>query len=245
MYVDLNKGIIDECSKMLSKELKKEFGRNSTFEIIIVGGASIVLNYHFRETTLDIDALLPSNSSIKDAIRRVADRFHLEDDWLNTDVKYTNSYSSKLILYSRPYKIYNRILHVRTVKEEYLIAMKLKSLRPYKYDMSDVLGILNEVPDITLDKIKMAVINLYGSWEAISDDAREYLENIFNKQIEFTEIKEKELKNRNLLTKFEEKYKDVLNENNVSEILESIIVKESKLNGKNDRKQDIKKLNLF
>lgn len=64
MYVDLNKGIIDECLKMLSKELKKEFGRNSTFEIIIVGSASIVLNYHFRETTLDIDALLPSNSSI-------------------------------------------------------------------------------------------------------------------------------------------------------------------------------------
>lgn len=136
-------------------------------------------------------------------------------------------------------------MHVRTVKEEYLIAMKLKSLRSYKYDMSDVLGILSEVPDITLDKIKMTVINLYGSWEAISDDARGYLENIFNKQIEFTEIKEKELNNRNLLTKFEEKYKDVLNENNVSEILESITIEESKLNGKNDGKQDIKKMNLF
>lgn len=123
--------------------------------------------------------------------------------------------------------------------------MKLKSLRSYKYDMSDVLGILSEVPDITLDKIKMTVINLYGSWEAISDDARGYLENIFNKQIEFTEIKEKELNNRNLLTKFEEKYKDVLNENNVSEILESITIEESKLNGKNDGKQDIKKMNLF
>lgn len=43
--------------KDLAKEIKKEFGKNEKFELIVVGGASILLNYSFRDGTYDIDAL--------------------------------------------------------------------------------------------------------------------------------------------------------------------------------------------
>ena len=36
------------------------------------------------------------------------------------------------------------ILHVRTMPGAYIIAMKLASLRPYKYDRSDIIGVISE-----------------------------------------------------------------------------------------------------
>lgn len=43
----------------LSKEYKRLGGRNNPIELILIGGAAIIENYHFREMTTDIDAIIP------------------------------------------------------------------------------------------------------------------------------------------------------------------------------------------
>lgn len=52
----------------------------------------------------------------------------------------TASYTPKLRYYSKYYKTFSNVLTVRTVTAEYLVAMKLKSGRKYKNDLSDVVG---------------------------------------------------------------------------------------------------------
>ena len=69
MCTNFTKNNIERYLNELSKELKKEFGKNSEFELIIVGGASILLNYSFREQTLDVDAFISNQNTIKEAIK--------------------------------------------------------------------------------------------------------------------------------------------------------------------------------
>ena len=169
---------VDKYLAELSKELKKEYGKRASFELIVVGGASIVMNYDFRSLTTDIDHVV-SGGSIKDAVHRVADKFGISDGWLNSDFRTTASYSPKLIQYSKPYKCFNQILNVRTVQAEYLLAMKLVSFRSYKRDRSDIIGILDSHnkrgEPISLEKVDVAVKNLYGGWDIVSDEAKEFI----------------------------------------------------------------------
>lgn len=62
---------------------------------------------------------------------------------------------------------------------EYLIAMKLRSGRKYKYDLSDIIGIMAEHEKngqpITKEAVDAAVRTLYGNWEEIPIDAKEFL----------------------------------------------------------------------
>lgn len=53
-------------------------------EIILVGGAAILANYGFRDTTTDVDAIIRASSLMKDAINHISDRFGLPNGWLNS-----------------------------------------------------------------------------------------------------------------------------------------------------------------
>lgn len=134
---------LDFYLKELAKEFRRLNGKHIPAEIILVGGASIVVNYGFRNMTTDIDAKIQASSAMKDAINFVGDKYHLPNGWLNTDFTKTASYSPEIVYASKPYKtIYN--LNIRTISREYLIAMKLRSGRKYKNDLSDIIGILAE-----------------------------------------------------------------------------------------------------
>lgn len=69
---------------------------NPPIEIIIVGGAAIMMRHNFRMMTNDIDALCPMNGAIQDAFKQVRDKYNLPDDWFNTDFTKTKSYSKIL-----------------------------------------------------------------------------------------------------------------------------------------------------
>jgi len=96
-------------------------------EIILIGGASVLANYGFRDATYDVDAVTLASSVMKQAVNRVADKLGLPSGWLNMDFKETKSYSTVLIEISVYYKTFSNILTVRTVDAEYLVAMKLMS----------------------------------------------------------------------------------------------------------------------
>lgn len=87
---------VERFLAQLSREIKKQFNRKTKVELIIVGGASVILNYGFRETTMDIDAYISAGTSIKVAIYKIAEDNNISEEWLNSDFLKTTSFTHKL-----------------------------------------------------------------------------------------------------------------------------------------------------
>ena len=120
---------LDLYLKELAKVFRRLNGKEMPAEIILIGGASVLANYGFRDMTYDVDAVIMASSVMKEAINQVGDIFHLPNGWLNTDFDRTSSFSPKLVEFSKYYKRFSNVLTVRTISAEYLIAMKLMSGR--------------------------------------------------------------------------------------------------------------------
>ena len=220
---------LDSYLKELAKEYRKLAGKNMPAEIILIGGASILTNYGFRDMTTDVDAVINASSAMKDAINIVGDKFNLPNGWLNSDFKKTNSYTPKLVEISKHYRTFSNVLNIRTVDAEYLVAMKLRSGRKYKHDLSDVIGILAEHKkrgeELVFAQVEKAVIELYGSWEEISADARQFINDAFkngNYEEIISSVIEEEKTAKELLVDFEQDYPNVTNQANVDDILANL-----------------------
>ena len=220
---------LDNYLKELAKEFRNINGKNMPADIILIGGASVVINYGFREMTYDMDAVINAASSMKEAINHVGDKIDLPNGWLNTDFMKTTSYTPKIIQYSKFYRTFSNIVTFRTVTGEYLIAMKLMAGRQYKYDLSDVIGILweheiNGSP-ISIEKIKEAVENLYDSYDKLPEHSKVFIERaILNKGYEemYKKVRQMEADNKDILLQFQDEYPDVTNTDNVNDILAAI-----------------------
>lgn len=236
--VAFTKGNLDDYLRMLAKEFRKRNGKVMPAEIILIGGASVLINYGFREKTYDFDAIIRASSAMKDAINYVGDENQLQEGWLNSDFTKTNSYSPKLVQYSTYYKTFSNILTVRTISKEYLVAMKLRSFRTYKNDLSDIVGIYREQMELgdplTKERVEQAVVNLYQSWDSISGNAQNLinrLETIEDFDTFYDETRKSEIENEETLMQFEGKYPNKLNDENVDSILKSIKQKAKKPKG--------------
>ena len=91
--IPITKDNLNLYLKELAKEFRKLNGTAIPAEIILIGGASILANYGFREMTYDMDAIISASSVMKDAINKVGDKFNLPNGWLNTDFIRTKSYT--------------------------------------------------------------------------------------------------------------------------------------------------------
>ena len=232
---EFSKENIEIYLKEVAKEYRKQIGKEMPAELILIGGASVLVNYGFRNVTTDIDALIQAASSMKDAITIVGDRFGLPLGWLNEDFKNTASYTPKLKEFSIYYKTYSNVLSVRTVTAEHLIAMKLCSGRQYKSDLSDVLGILSEHEKrgtpISMEQIRKAVVDLYGDWSSLSIESQVFIENIMeNRRYEqlYEQTINGERETRELLIQFEKDYPGIAKEDNVDAIAENLQKKTNK-----------------
>ena len=179
--------------KELAILLKKNHSQRC--ELVLVGGSSILLNYTYRDSTTDIDCYDVQGILMNDLVNKITTKYDLPVGWINTDFINTDSYTEKIAYYSSYYATYSNVLEIRTVKGQYLIAMKMKSAREYKHDLSDICGIINEMnknnEHITMDDIKKAIVDLYGSLDAVSGDMYDLVESvlsdptIYEKMIEF------------------------------------------------------------
>lgn len=219
---------LDSCLRELAKEFRKKNGNKMPAEIILIGGASILINYGFREMTYDMDAIINSSSAMKEAINTVGDRLGLPIGWLNTDFVNTNSYTPRLAGFSEYYKTFSNILQVRTVSSEYLVAMKLMAGRQYKNDLSDIVGILVEQEErgdkLSLDRIKKAIVDLYDEYEHIPENSRKFIESIYEQsdlKAFYKQCREMELENKDVLVEFQDDYPGVLNGDNLADILKA------------------------
>lgn len=224
--VSFTKDNLDDYLKALSKEFRKMNGSKMPAEIILIGGAAILINYGFREMTYDMDAIIQASSSMKDAINNVGDRMGLPNGWLNTDFMKTASYTPKLIQYSKYYKTFSNVLRIRTISAEYLIVMKLMAGRQYKNDLSDVIGILIEQKkadkEIQLESIKRAADELYNGYENLPASSRDFIEAAYtSKDLSdlYEKIKKDEKENKDMLLEFQNDYPNVLNGDNIKDIL--------------------------
>ena len=68
--VPFTKDNLEYYLKELAKEFKKR-GHGVPAEMILVGGASVLINYEFRAASYDIDATYESASVMKEAINAV------------------------------------------------------------------------------------------------------------------------------------------------------------------------------
>lgn len=219
---------LDNCLKELAKEFRKKNGSKLPAEIILIGGASILINYGFREMTYDMDAIIKSSGVMKDAINTVGDRLGLPIGWLNTDFIHTNSYTPRLAEYSKYYKTFSNILQIRTISAEYLVAMKLMAGRQYKNDLSDVIGILIEQKErndpLSFETIRKAIIDLYDSYDMIPENSKIFIESVYqqkNLHAFYDQCKELEQENKDVLVGFQENYPGVLNGDNLADILKA------------------------
>lgn len=107
----------------LAEELAR---RNERAEIIVLGGAALVLLFGARETTRDVDAyfMKPEAAVVRDAVERVSQRLDLPADWLNDGAKgYLVGLTSGDVLYESPFLI------AWAASTAQLLAMKLAAWR--------------------------------------------------------------------------------------------------------------------
>ena len=226
---------LDHYLKELAKEFRKRNGKTVPAEIVLIGGASVVINYGFREMTNDMDAIISATSSMKEAINNVGDRFGLPNGWMNSDFMNTISYTPKIIQFSEFYKVFSNVITVRTVTGEYLIAMKLMSGRQYKYDLSDVVGILWEQErkgqPLTLEQIQKAIVDLYDSYDRLPLESRSFIERTLadgKYEAMYGYIRKMEAENKKILIEYQEQKPGVINNDNTSSIIAAIRKKQGK-----------------
>ncbi len=226
---------VDAYLKEIAKEYRKRSGKTVPAEIILIGGAAVVINYGFRTMTYDMDAIINASSSMKEAINYVGDKFNLPNGWMNTDFIRTDSYTPKIENYAKYYRTYSNVVTFRTISGEYLVAMKLKSGRKYKYDRSDVIGVLLEQKKmgepLTLDMIKKAVTDLYGSYEVLEEEVRQFIETALKSgdyEKMYDNVRKAEANNKEILLNYQDEKPGVVNKDNVNDILNVLRKKKKK-----------------
>jgi len=117
-------------------------------ELLLFGGAALVLLYDARESTKDVDALVvrpPGTRAVFEAARSVALEMSLPPDWMNDAAKgYLRGVApGELILESAT-------LVVRAAAPEQLLAMKLSAWRD-DVDISDARLLLSKLPGTKKD----------------------------------------------------------------------------------------------
>jgi len=213
--------------KELGKEFRKLNGAKMPAEIILIGGAAILANYGFREVTYDIDAIILASSAMKQAINQVGDRLGLPNGWLNADSQKTTSFSNKLMEVSVYYKTFSKIITVRVIAAEYLIAMKLMSGRQYKNDLSDIAGVLwehqkngNPILRETVDK---AIVTLYGDNATLPPISQKTIDDAYadgDYERAYNEIRENEKLAKEILVDFDKAYPCELKGESIDAIIE-------------------------
>lgn len=191
----MNRSDIDSYLKELGKALRKRWKKSGfVLELVVVGGAAIILNYNFRESTMDIDAYSDRLASIEDSIHEVQEKYNLSEDWLNSDFRYTSSFTKELRQFAKFYKTYGNVLRVYTISEEYMICMKLVAFRTDRHDLADIVGIIEHSPNnISYEQIDRAMIRLYGGWKDVKDDAKIFIKSLYESYDEVAATKECEV----------------------------------------------------
>lgn len=94
-------------------------------DLLMVGGAVMTIVFQAREQTKDIDAVFEPALPVRDAVRRIAHREGLPEDWLNDAVRGFVTPAGQFDPYFD-----GEGLRVFVASAEYVLAMKILAMRP-------------------------------------------------------------------------------------------------------------------
>jgi hypothetical protein len=136
----LSRSDILRAFEVLARELDRA-GATSRDEILVAGGAAVVVLYGTREATKDVDAFAAGStdpSALRLAATRVASVLDLPENWLNDGAKgYLHGVLPGKVLLDHP------SLLVRALAPQQLLAMKLSAWRD-DVDIADAQVLLRE-----------------------------------------------------------------------------------------------------
>lgn len=116
----------DDIRRAFSAPGEELQDRGAQAELIVAGGAALVMLFRARESTKDVDAyfLRPEASVVREAAESVGSRLDLPTDWLNDGAKgYFVGLTTGEVLFDAP----GLTVHAASTKQ--LLAMKLAAWR--------------------------------------------------------------------------------------------------------------------
>ena len=132
---NINKYLSELSDELESKSIKGE--------ILIVGGAAMILSFNSRPSTKDIDAIFKPKKEFREAVLKVGEREDLSSDWINDAVKgffFSDKFKQNLTLEFENLSVY-------VPEPSYLLAMKVISMRTEREhsDLADIEILLKEL----------------------------------------------------------------------------------------------------
>ncbi len=140
--MEVVKGLSKDEIQRAFEELSAELGRaERAHELVILGGAALIMLYEARESTRDVDAIV-AGRAVMDASKRIATKIGLPPDWLNDGAKgYVHGLAIGDAVFSSP------SLVVKTLAPQQLLAMKLSAWRD-DVDIDDARLLLSNILDL-------------------------------------------------------------------------------------------------
>jgi len=141
-------------------------------EVSLFGGAVMVLAFNARIATKDIDAVFEPVREIRKAAHRIADRHHLNLDWLNHAVRMF------VVSHERELLFEQSNLRVTVPAPDYLLAMKIMALRPETEDEDDAEFLIKHLMLTGKEDVLNIVADYYPRKE-VSGRATTWLDEYF------------------------------------------------------------------
>ncbi len=163
----------DEILKYLEILNQKLQSLNVKGEICLYGGASMCLVYDARPSTKDVDAVFQPARIIREAARKIAEKYDLANDWLNDGVKG--------FLVRHPRKVFLDLsnLSIMAAEPEYMLAMKSLAARVDGTDKQDIEFLINELKIESSEHV-FNIIEKYYPRRIIKPATQFFLEELFN-----------------------------------------------------------------
>lgn len=156
------------------REVGEELGRDGVHgEIVLAGGAVMLLVIQSRDATKDVDAYFAKDSErIRTAARKVAEREGLREDWLNDGIKgFFYGTPPQTVLAEYPG------LNVYSVTPEYMIAMKSIAGRPE--DVADLKALIKLTKIQKVEDV-FEIIEKYIPRQLLTTKTQYIVESIFD-----------------------------------------------------------------
>jgi hypothetical protein len=164
---------LDRLLRLLAQRLDAA-GVSGT--ISLVGGAAISLQYLFdRDSTTDIDALLPQSPIVAQIIHEIAVQENLDSGWINDAVKAYVPFET-IDMWVDIFAIGGIV--IRVASAELLLAMKLNADRGLR-DRGDIEGLLGLIGVHSLEEVK-EIFEKYHHQEILKESTCLMVEQILS-----------------------------------------------------------------
>lgn len=167
----MSKEQIQSCLEALNDELRAMAVKG---EVCLYGGAVMCLVFDARPSTKDVDAVFKPTQQMREAAKRVGEKFRVGEDWLNDAVKdYVVPHSLRVLWDLSHLKIY-------IPEPDYLLAMKTSAARVETADRQDVQFLIGLLQLQTPQEV-FAILEKYYPRQQIKPATQFFIEELFEK----------------------------------------------------------------